>query len=787
MSECVGTACCIVSLIAIIAGIVCFFVFFVGADTKIKYSEEAIKPIKPYNITKEERGRVSQLQECMLAYGIEVFPELKENEAYDNSINKTNNETTIIDKILSVSNIEINAEKGQTVEIFEDGLELEEGEYACISYEINNENHTVKIEDGIFQVPNDISGKVSETKFTCILYFNYDPSIYENITEELEEEEEDTSLAVYEGQNENKANKIMLRKLGLFSKIKNFFKKNVKKIVQKAVSFVVSKACACLVDYLFQQYLNPVVKGLTDFACDQVGEVVGKGVTNLVFNTLSKPSQNYNELIYEESVENNRNTYIRNIFSLPYISEKLENLNDESSIEIEGDDYTKYANDIIPPEEKLTKSNHVFKPLGNLILAEISSAYLRPKLIRDKYAHDLHFLKQFEFEWIYTDKYNEDYDYIETNTFFIDDNYVLFNNMDCNKTKTSIYEFYTAIQKVGESIIKIYKNPTYIYLEKYSDFRVAFWIKDIKDISSCFHFNNNYNNMDKQYVYHPGYFLSFYAYAYKKINLAEYNISNVDNFYDFITYTSAEEIIMPFYSNNKESYIYRFICNNYRLKKIDWNEFTIKPNTLNEFISHMHLGGLDLDLKFIKEAKKLLYLFFQDDLTNANIKNLDTSETITFPGLLFHTVGNNIDFIKNLDTSKINATWQFISNEDIIYLDLSSWNKNNLVVMVNFSESCPSLKYADFSGNVKVIYYCDFDGLFHNSNSTKAVNIKGWDFSKTILNRGYCKGHNYIFEESVIYLVKIYVDKNMMIYLDTMKKFFNINNDNQFTTDKWPY
>ena len=64
--------------------------------------------------------------------------------------------------------------------------------------------------------------------------------------------------------------------------------------------------------------------------------------------------------------------------------------------------------------------------------------------------------------------------------------------MDCNKTKTSKYEFYTAIQKVGESIIKIYKNPTYIYLEKYSDFRVAFWIKDIKDISSCFHFNIYY-------------------------------------------------------------------------------------------------------------------------------------------------------------------------------------------------------------------------------------------------------------------------------------------------------
>jgi hypothetical protein len=85
--------------------------------------------------------------------------------------------------------------------------------------------------------------------------FNYDPSIYENITEEFEEEEEDTSLAVYEGQNENKVNKIMLRKLGLFSKIKNFFKKNVKKIVKKAVSFAVSKACVCIVDYLIEIHI----------------------------------------------------------------------------------------------------------------------------------------------------------------------------------------------------------------------------------------------------------------------------------------------------------------------------------------------------------------------------------------------------------------------------------------------------------------------------------------------------------------------------------------------------
>ena len=101
MSDSDSKACFyIVLFIAIIAGIVCICVFCIKKDDEDKNSEEAITPIKPYNITQEERGRVSQLQECMLAYGIEVFPELKENEAYDNNINKTNNETTIIDKIL---------------------------------------------------------------------------------------------------------------------------------------------------------------------------------------------------------------------------------------------------------------------------------------------------------------------------------------------------------------------------------------------------------------------------------------------------------------------------------------------------------------------------------------------------------------------------------------------------------------------------------------------------------------------------------------------------------------
>ena len=40
----------------------------------------------------------------------------------------------------------------------------------------------------------------------------------------------------------------------------------------------------------------------------------------------------------------------------------------------------------------------------------------------------------------------------------IDNKYILFNNMDCNKT-ISKFDFYAAIQKIGENIIKIYKNP----------------------------------------------------------------------------------------------------------------------------------------------------------------------------------------------------------------------------------------------------------------------------------------------------------------------------------------
>ena len=59
---------------------------------------------------------------------------------------------------------------------------------------------------------------------------------------------------------------------------------------------------------------------------------------------------------------------------------------------------------------------------------------------------------------------------------------------------------------------------------------------------------------------------------------------------------------MPFYSNDDYCIIDRFICNNYRLKYIDWNEFSIKSTYINEFITYYSLKGMNLDLKFLKNA-----------------------------------------------------------------------------------------------------------------------------------------------------------------------------------------
>ena len=124
---------------------------------------------EPFIIMEKHRQRISLLKECMNTYGIEEMLELIDGTP--NSKKISNN------KILSISTLEINRNKGETIEIFKNGLELQEGEYAYISYESSKKKNIVKIENGLFQIPYDLSEEVSETPFTFILYFNYDPSI----------------------------------------------------------------------------------------------------------------------------------------------------------------------------------------------------------------------------------------------------------------------------------------------------------------------------------------------------------------------------------------------------------------------------------------------------------------------------------------------------------------------------------------------------------------------------------------------------------------------------------
>ena len=530
---------------------------------------------------------------------------------------------------------------------------------------------------------------------------------------------------------------------------------------------------------MFKESYNVVVKGITEIACDELGEFAGEGITKLIFNSNSKPEENYKEIVYEESLENNFLTYTRNIFSIPYLNDKLEKLDDEKYLEVKGNDYYKYASSIIPPEELLTKHNHIFNPLGNLILAELSSAYLKPILLTNRFNPSVHFFKQFKFEWTYTDKYDDKIDNTEINTFLVDDKYVLFNNLDCKGESNSTYEFYIAIQKIGDPVIKIYKNPIYIYLEKYSDFKAAFWIKNVEDISSCFHFNNIHNKF--QYIHILDWdFIDRYVYAYKKINLAEYNISNIDiEFSNFITFTSAESIIMPFYSNDDYCIIDRFICNNYRLKYIDWNEFSIKPTYINEFITYSSLKGMNLDLKFLKNAESVFNLFQYDDLSNTNISNFDTSQITLFYGIFYQTMGYNTLF--DWKTPKLISNNWFISNDDIVGLNISLMNKTSIKEMKNAFSDCPSLIYADISGNVKVENDCDFNGLFKRSISLKRINIIGWNFSTTKFTAGVECGDYAIFDDAVISSVKIKLDPVMYSkYSDKIKRFFNIYNNDQY-------
>ena len=736
------------------------------------------------DITVEEKARISLLKECMKIYGVTNIPTL-ERIKYDSPSSMNN-------KILSISKLEVNINKGETVKIFKSDFELDSGEYACISYEINGKEYMVKIDNGLLYIPTDSNYEVTEAPFTFILYFNYDEN-FNDIKEirNLDKEDDNKEIDIYSNKDSN--NKIVLRKLSFFSKLKNFAKKNIGTIVEKVVEKTVSFACVSLIKYFFQEsYNNVLVKGVSNFACDELGELAGDGakaITKLVFKSESKPEKNYQEIVYEESVDNNYNTYPINIFSIPYLNNTLNKIKNKEYIEIKGENFTKYSSIIIPPEEILTKYNHIVSPLGNLILAELSSAYLKPVLITDAFDPDIHFFKQYSFEWMYTDEYNKKKDFTNINTFLLDDKYILFNNINC-KSQYYSYEFYIAIRKIGESKIKIYKNPTYVYLEKFSDFKAAFWIRDIKHIDSCFRFTGiSYAPYDGKHEIDKDWdLLHHYVYAYKKINLAEYDISKMFKFEEFITFTSAENIIMPFYSSNS-ALIDRFICNNYRLKNINWNEFSIKAGHISQFITYTRLEGIDLDLKFLKGASFLFQFFYFDDLTNNNIKNFDYSQVTTSYFFLENTMGTDLDFLKTLDTSQLNSSDFFITyNNDIIKLDLSSWNKTKLVEMAFGIENCTNLKYVDLSGDVKIKEETDFAGLFYKSDSIEAINIKGWDFSAIEGIDSEDLETSFLFSVMTdTSSIKIYIDENMNYYIDTIKDFFEVYDDDQYTIDPWPY
>ena len=111
---------------------------------------------------------------------MEDFPILKdENYTEKNASN---------DKILSISTLEMNFNKGKSVELFKTGFELEEGEYACISYESKGINHMIKIDQGIFTVPNDFDGDVNETPDLELMFEVYYSAFQERTLENLDTE-----------------------------------------------------------------------------------------------------------------------------------------------------------------------------------------------------------------------------------------------------------------------------------------------------------------------------------------------------------------------------------------------------------------------------------------------------------------------------------------------------------------------------------------------------------------------------------------------------------------------
>ena len=57
-----------------------------------------------------------------------------------------------------------------------------------------------------------------------------------------------------------------------------------------------------------------------------MGEFARDNNTILIFKHNSKPDDNYKEIIYEKSKESDYNTYVINIFNIPYLKNSLKKL-----------------------------------------------------------------------------------------------------------------------------------------------------------------------------------------------------------------------------------------------------------------------------------------------------------------------------------------------------------------------------------------------------------------------------------------------------------------------------
>ena len=276
-------------VLIILTGIIVGIILWVKSE-----KDKNVKKEETFKITEEHITRVSLLQQWMEKYGVKDLPELKEE--------KYNSTEVLANIILSINKIEINGNKGETVQIFKDFLpvELEAEEYMCISYGSNQEEHMTKIIGGQFTIPNDLETEVNETEFTFILYFNYDPAINEYNSSI------DLNGSIYDYNNTSSlALRLIRRRLNIFSSISNFFKDNFETIVEKVVGKIVSTVCVALVSYLCEDYSGIIVKSIGEFACDELGEFVGEGTRKLIFNSDSKPAENYKEISYAEIEKKN--------------------------------------------------------------------------------------------------------------------------------------------------------------------------------------------------------------------------------------------------------------------------------------------------------------------------------------------------------------------------------------------------------------------------------------------------------------------------------------------------